>query len=93
MEQFVSENLLQIFLYDLNDLYILTLYDSNEIFLHLHESVGMRSDYLFLSLFSDYIFLLVPECALMNYLIHSLFSGNGSNGDRSSGRLWSLGTW
>ncbi len=33
-----------------------------EVFSHWHESVGMRSDYLFRSLFSDFIFLLVPEC-------------------------------
>ena len=31
-------------------------------FSHWHESVGMRIDYLFCSLFLDYIFLLVPEC-------------------------------
>ncbi len=37
-------------------------FTSLKFFSHLHESMGMRSDYLFRSLFLDYIFLLVPEC-------------------------------
>ena len=37
-------------------------YDSKQIFSHWHGSIGNRSDYLFLSLFSDYIFLLWREC-------------------------------